>query len=100
MADKNIIIRPIMTEKSDGLVTKGRYTFVVERTVNKIEVGKAIKALYGVQPVSVNTMVMPAKAKNRNTRAGVIRGRVSAYKKAIVTLAEGDTIDIYGASNE
>jgi large subunit ribosomal protein L23 len=100
MAKDLIIIRSILTEKSSRLQSKSnQYTFEVHRKANRIEVAKAFKAMYGVEPASVNTMVMPAKAKNRNTRAGVIRGRVSAYKKAIVSLNEGDTIELFSSND-
>ena len=52
--------------------------------------------MYGVTVDSVNTMIMPAKTKNRTTRSGYVRGRVSAYKKAIITLTEGEEIDFFG----
>ncbi|MCL4107351.1 UNVERIFIED_CONTAM: hypothetical protein GTU68_067262 [Idotea baltica] len=78
---------------SDGL---NQYSFIVNSKANKIEVRKAIEELYSVNVASVNTMVMPAKAKSRNTRSGMIKGRVSSYKKAIITLSEGEEIDFYG----
>ena len=94
---KKILIKPIITEKTERLSEKlNQVTFVVARRSNKIEIRKAIEALYSVNVESVNTMVMPARQKNRNTRAGLIKGRVSSYKKAIVTLAEGEEIDFYG----
>lgn len=95
---KNILIKPIISEKSENLTAKyGQYSFVVNRAANKIEVKKAVQEMYpGVTVVRVNTATMPAKAKSRNTRAGVLNGRVSGYKKALVTLAEGDEIDFFG----
>lgn len=94
---KEILIKPLITEKSEVLATKGnQFAFIVNRNSNKIEIRKAIEKMYSVQVLAVNTMVMPSKAKNRNTRAGFIRGRVSAYKKAYITLAPGETIDLYG----
>ncbi len=94
---KQILIKPIITEKSDRLSEKrGQYTFMVNKDANKIEIKNAVKELYNVEVEAVNTMIMPGKAKNRNTRRGVIRGRVSSFKKAVVTVAEGETINFFG----
>ncbi len=97
MAKKQVLIKPIITEKADRL-TEGlnQYSFVVNKKANKIEIKKAIEGMYNVAVDSVNTMIMPAKAKSRNTRAGIIKGRVSSFKKAIVTLAQGEEIDFFG----
>ncbi len=72
-----------------------RFGFIVRPEANKIVIKKEIEAKYNVSVVSVNTMNYSGKAKSRYTRAGIIRGRQNAYKKAIVTLKEGDTIDFY-----
>ena len=72
-----------------------RFGFIVRPEANKIEIKKEIEAKYNVSVVSVNTMNYSGKAKSRYTRAGIIRGRQNAYKKAIVTLREGDSIDFY-----
>lgn len=94
---KQILIKPVITEKADKLSEKkGQYSFVVNKDANKIEIRKAVSDMYGVEVTSVNTMIMPAKTKNRNTRRGAIRGRVSSFKKAVVTLAEGETINFFG----
>lgn len=94
---KNIIVKPYITEKTEELSENlNRYTFIVNKKANKIEIKKAIEDIYNVPVLSVNTMIMPAKAKNRMTRSGVIQGRRSSYKKAIVTVPEGEIIDIYG----
>ncbi|PHI20291.1 50S ribosomal protein L23 [Lewinellaceae bacterium SD302] len=93
---KNILIKPVVSEKSEGLSDSlQQYTFIVEKTANKIEVRKAVEARYGVTVEGVNTMTMPGKTKNRSTKSGLIRGRVAAYKKAIVTLSEGEELDLY-----
>jgi large subunit ribosomal protein L23 len=73
----------------------GRYTFEVAKAANKLEVKKAVEEFYGVKVEEVNTLVVPAKNKSRFTKAGILRGRKSGYKKAIVTLAEGDSIDLF-----
>lgn len=94
---KSILIKPIITEKAEGLSENlGQYSFVVNRRANKVEIRKAVEKMYSVNVASVNTIVMPGKAKNRNTRSGATRGRISAYKKAIVKLVEGEEIDFFG----
>lgn len=94
---KNILIKPIISEKSEYLSGDfNQYSFVVNRKANKIDIGKAVEEMYGVQVSSVNTMIMPSKSKVRNTRSGMLRGSVSAYKKAIVKLAPGEEIDFFG----
>lgn len=94
---KNVLIKPIISEKAETLSdTLNQYSFLVEKKCNKVEIRKAVEKMYSVNVSAVNTIIMPAKAKNRNTRSGMIRGRVSSYKKAIVTLAEGEEIDFFG----
>ncbi len=91
-----IIIKPIVTEKMTGLGEKlNRYGFQVIRTANKLQIKEAVEAMYGVTVVAVNTAVVAPKVKVRYTKSGVIQGKTNAYKKAIVTLAEGETIDFY-----
>jgi len=67
----------------------------VSRKANKLEVKKAVETFYGVSVVDVHTMVVPGKSRSRFTKAGFIKGMKPAYKKAYVTVAEGDTIDLY-----
>jgi len=94
---KTILIKPIISEKSEQLSENlSQYTFLVHKKSNKVEIKKAVEAMYNVSVDSVNTVIMPAKPKNRNTRSGLIKGRVSAYKKAIVKLAQGEEIDFFG----
>tara|TARA_R110002072_G_scaffold163090_10_gene315476 strand:+ start:574 stop:864 length:291 start_codon:yes stop_codon:yes gene_type:complete len=91
-----ILVKPLITEKMTGQAAKlGQYGFVVNRGANKVEVKQAVESMYGVTVKSVNTMVIPGKKRSRNTKSKFIVGRTSAVKKAIVTLAEGDTIDFY-----
>ncbi len=93
----DVLIKPILSEKANKLTEKqNRYAFVVDRKANKLEIKKAIEEFYGVQVNDVNTLVMPSKAKSKYTKAGFIVGRKPAKKKAIVTVADGETIDIYG----
>lgn len=97
MAKKTVLIKPIITEKAETLSEKlGQFSFVVAKDANKIEIKKAIEGMYSVNVASVNTSIMPSKTKSRNTRSGRVQGRVSSYKKAIITLAEGETIDFFG----
>ncbi len=94
---KQILIRPIITEKAtQQSENQGKYHFVVDKRANKIEIKKAVENFYNVKVQSVNTLILPAKTKRRHTRSGVLLGRVSGYKKAIVTLAPGEEIDFYG----
>ena len=91
-----VILKPIITEKMTHLGEKlNRYGFLVDRKANKLQITQAIKDLYGVDVTSVNTMVFSGKNKTRFTKSGVISGRTNTYKKAIITLAKGETIDFY-----
>ena len=91
-----VLIKPIVTEKSNKLTDQRRtYAFRVDRKANKLEIKKAIENFYGISVIDVNTVVVPGKAKTKFTKAGFISGRKSAYKKAYITVAEGETIDLY-----
>jgi large subunit ribosomal protein L23 len=93
-----VLIKPILTEKANAQQDKlRRYAFKVSRKANKLEIKKAIQEFYGVTVVDVNTAVVPGKNKTRFTKAGYIQGQKPAYKKALVTVAEGETIDLYSA---
>ena len=92
----DVLIKPIVTEKMTGLGEKlNRFGFVVNKDADKIQIKKAIESLYNVKVVAINTMIYAGKRKSRFTKAGVINGKTTAYKKAIITLGEGDTIDFY-----
>jgi large subunit ribosomal protein L23 len=96
MKPSDVLIRPVLTEKATALSEKkGRYTFAVARKANKLEIKKAVEEFYGVSVAEVNTVIVPAKKKSRFTKAGVLSGRKPSYKKAIVTVTEGETIDIF-----
>ncbi|MBX2924542.1 MAG: 50S ribosomal protein L23 [Chitinophagaceae bacterium] len=98
MKSAEILVKPIISEKSNRLSEKRRtYAFRVGRKANKLEIKKAVEDFYGVSVIDVNTVVVPSKSKSRFTKAGVISGRKPAYKKAYVTVAEGENIDLYGA---
>ena len=92
----NILIKPIVTEKmTDQGEAFNRYGFVVEKTANKLQIRLAVEELYGVKVAEVNTMIYSGKRKQRFTKSGVSVGKTPSYKKAIVTLAEGEVIDFY-----
>ncbi|MCD6566408.1 MAG: 50S ribosomal protein L23 [Bacteroidales bacterium] len=92
----NILIKPIVTEKMTSQTEDhNRYGFLVEKRANKIQIRKAIEEVYGVTVESVNTMRYGGKKKSRFTKSGVLAGKTDSYKKAIITLAEGDQIDFY-----
>ncbi len=94
---KTVLIKPIITEKAERLSESlNQYSFVVNKDANKVEIKSAIEKMYSVNVSAVNTITMPSKAKNRNTRSGVLKGRKSSYKKAIITLAKGEEIDFFG----
>ena len=97
MSTKTILVKPLITEKADTLSEKRTQdSFIVEKGANKIETKKAIEQLYTVNVEAVNTMIIAGKRKSRNTKKGVLHGRKSSYKKAVVTLATGETIDFFG----
>ena len=92
----NILIKPIVTEKMTAQSDRfNRYGFVVDKKATKLQIKNAVESLYGVSVDTVNTMIYAGKKKSRYTKSGVITGRTNSYKKAIITLAEGDTIDFY-----
>ena len=85
-----------MSEKANNLQDKRRtYSFRVADRSNKLEIKKAVEGFYGVSVEDVRTVVVPAKSKSRFTKAGFIKGRKPSYKKAYVTVAEGESIDLY-----
>ena len=92
----SIIIKPIITEKitKEGEVFN-RFGFVVDKKANKVQIKKAVEAAYGISVVDVNTMNYRADRTTKYTKSGLISGKTSAYKKAIVQVQEGETIDFY-----
>ncbi len=94
----DVLIKPVLSEKANAQQEKlHRYAFRVAKQANKLEIKKAVESFYGVTVVNVNTATAPGKNKTRFTKAGFIKGRKSSYKKAFVTLADGDTIDLYSS---
>ncbi|MFM1929448.1 MAG: hypothetical protein RL387_776 [Bacteroidota bacterium] len=93
-----ILIKPILTEKANAQQESlRRYAFKVNRRANKLEIKNAVEQFYGVNVLEVNTLVVPGKNKTRSTKSGIISGVKSGYKKALVTVAEGETIDLYAS---
>ena len=90
-----VLKKPLVTEKVSALNEKGKYGFVVDYKANKIEIKVAVEQMYGVTVEDVNTMRYSGKTKSRMTKSRVVQGQTNAFKKAIVTVAEGDVIDFY-----
>ena len=92
-----VILKPVITEKSQAISADGsRFTFVVDKTANKYQIREAVEDMFSVKVKDVATLRMPAKLKKRFTKRGLQHGRRNAYKKAIVTLRDGETIDFFG----
>lgn len=90
-----ILIKPLITEKVSKLNEQSMFGFIVNKDANKIEIKKEVEKVYGVTVLSVNTMVTAGKQKTRYTKSGVMSGKSKSFKKAIVTLKEGEIIDFY-----
>lgn len=91
-----ILIKPVITEKATkDSEDNNRFAFVVDKQANKVEIKKAVEELYGVNVENVRTMVVPGKRKMRYTKKGVVSGNTGSYKKAIVEVRSGETIDLY-----
>lgn len=90
-----IIYRPIVTEKISNLQDKGIYAFEVDPKANKIDIARAVEKKFKVTVVNVRTLNFKGKTKTHMTRRGRFIGRTSHFKKAIVTLKEGDKIDLF-----
>jgi len=93
MDHRDVIIAPVVSEKSYALIDRNAYTFQVHRDANKIQIRQAIETIFGVRVDKVNTLNRQGKAK-RN-RKSLTAGRRPATKRAVVTLAEGDRIDLF-----
>jgi len=92
----SILKKPLITEKMSKQGEKlGHYGFIVDDNANKIQIRQAIEKMYSVTVERVNTMRIPGKTRLRQTKNGVTKGTTGAYKKAVVTLKKGDTIDFY-----
>jgi len=93
---QQILVKPLITEKMTADTEKNNaYGFVVADGANKVEIKKAVEKEYGVTVTSVRTLRVDGKRRQRYTKTGIIKGRTVGYKKAIVSLAEGEMIDFY-----
>ena len=91
-----VVIKPIITEKmTDKAESLNQFGFIVDQHANKLQIKSEVEDLYSVQVISVNTMNYSGKSKSRFTKTGLISGKTKAFKKAIVTLAEGESIDFF-----
>lgn len=86
-----VLVKPLVTEKAANLSSHNQYVFMVSKTANKISVAKAISEVYGVKPLSINMV----NVKGKVVRRGRITGKRSDWKKAVITLAKGQTIKVY-----
>ncbi len=91
----SVLKKPLITEKVSTLNESGKYGFIVDRNANKVDIKKEVEKMYGVTVESVNTMRYQGKRKSRFTKSKVVTGRTAGFKKAIVTVAEGEVIDFY-----
>ncbi len=90
------IVKPLVTEKMTDITEKqNKFGFIVRPEANKLQIKAEIEAQYNVNVVGISTMIYAGKNKSRYTKAGLLKGRTNAFKKAIVTLKEGETIDFY-----
>lgn len=88
---RDILIRPLITERTTALMQEGKYVFVVPKSANKIQIGAAVAEVFKVKVDAVNTVNVLGKVK----RMGRTQGKRSDYKKAIVKLAPGETIEFF-----
>ena len=93
MDARDIIIRPMITEHTTELMAEGKYVFIVDKRANKIQIAQAVAEIFSVKIEKVNTINVKGKVKRR----GRIVGKRNDYKKAIVKLAEGETIEFFSA---
>ena len=94
---RDVLVRPLITEKSTDLMEQGQYAFEVLREANKIQIREAVEKRFNVKVTAVNTLNVKPKAKSRmaTRRGGRITGHEAGWKKAIVTLAPGESIDLF-----
>jgi large subunit ribosomal protein L23 len=95
MEAREIVVRPIITEKSYSLIAQNRYTFEVDKRAKKPEIADAVEEIFHVTVTNVNTMRVPGKSRRLRYSQGMTR----AWKKAVVTLKEGDSIKEFGATS-
>jgi len=97
-SSRDIIYKPMITEKSINNAGIGKYTFIVDPRANKIEIRKAVEDIFKVKVIKVNTIKLPGKRRVRFDKRGRHVGYTKNRKKAVVTLKEGDTIEIGGSN--
>ena len=90
-----ILIKPILTEKATTYNDKGKFSFIVDKKANKVQVKKAVEKTYDVNVVSVNTINVLGKSVSKYTKTGIVTGRKPSYKKGIVQFKEGEFIDFF-----
>ncbi|MDR0559489.1 MAG: 50S ribosomal protein L23 [Prevotellaceae bacterium] len=94
----NILIKPVVTEKMTALGEKlNRYAIIVDRKADKPQIKKAVEEHYKVKVETVNTMNYKGKRKSRYTKSGLLQGRDNHFKKAIITLKDGERIDFFSS---
>jgi large subunit ribosomal protein L23 len=93
----SVLKKPLVTEKASAQNENGKYGFLVEKKANKIQIRQEVEKMYGVKVVDVNTMSYRGKHKYRYTKTRIVGGKKSDYKKAVITVAEGEVIDFYGS---
>ena len=93
----SLLLKPLMSEKSNAFQSNGLYSFIVQKKANKLSIKKEIERIYKVKVLSVRTLIYPSKRKVRYTKRNLIEGRRSGYKKAYVQLSQGDMIDFYAS---
>ena len=92
----DVLVKPLITEKTNKSSEKlGQFSFVVDMKADKEQIKKAIETMYNVSVANISTLRMPAKDKTKFTNKGLSKGTKSAYKKAVVTLKKGESIDFY-----
>jgi large subunit ribosomal protein L23 len=91
----SVLKKPLITEKVSKLNESGKYGFIVDNDANKVQIKNEVEKMYGVTVESVNTMRYQGKEKSRYTKSKVVTGRTAGFKKAIVTVADGEVIDFY-----
>lgn len=90
-----VLVKPIISEKTSAQQEQSKFGFIVDKEANKIQIKDEIEKTYGVTVLSVNTLIQPGTKKTRYTKSRIISGRTAAFKKAVVTLKDGDFIDFY-----
>ncbi len=95
----SVIIKPVISEKANYLTDlRGSYSFLVNTKANKIQIKKAVEEAYGVKVADVNTMIYAPKVSSKYTKKGLQVGKTNKLKKVVITLAEGEVIDIFAVN--